>query len=99
MIRVCPLSALPAGEAIRVDAERPNAVFHTEEGEVFANDDACTRLEDRAHLRAALRGLAESSPGRDVGIRIVRAVAVLGMNRCRQFGRWRRQLIAAPVPT
>ena len=28
MIRVCPLSALPPGEGIRVDAEPPIAVFH-----------------------------------------------------------------------
>lgn len=27
MIRVCPLSALPPGEALRVDAEPPIAVF------------------------------------------------------------------------
>lgn len=30
MIRVCPLSALPRGEALRVEAEPPIAVFHTE---------------------------------------------------------------------
>ena len=29
MIRVCPLPALPPGEAVRVDAEPLVAVFHT----------------------------------------------------------------------
>jgi hypothetical protein len=33
MIRVCPLSELPRGEALRVEAEPPIAVFHTDEGE------------------------------------------------------------------
>ncbi len=45
MIRVCPLSALPPGEALRVDAEPPIAVFHTEDGEVFAIDDTCTHQD------------------------------------------------------
>lgn len=45
MIRVCPLSALPPGEALRVDAEPPIAVFHTEEGELFAVDDTCTHQD------------------------------------------------------
>jgi 3-phenylpropionate/trans-cinnamate dioxygenase ferredoxin component len=45
MIRVCPLSALPPGEALRVDAEPPIAVFHTEEGEIFAVDDTCTHQD------------------------------------------------------
>jgi 3-phenylpropionate/trans-cinnamate dioxygenase ferredoxin subunit len=45
MIRICPLSALPPGEALRVDAEPPIAVFHTEEGEVFAVDDTCTHQD------------------------------------------------------
>jgi nitrite reductase/ring-hydroxylating ferredoxin subunit len=55
MIRVCPLSALPPGEAVRVEAEPPIAVFHTEEGEVFAIDDTCTRLPRRG-LGRGLRG-------------------------------------------
>ena len=45
MIRVCPLSALSPGEALRVEAEPPIAVFHTEEGEVFAIDDTCTHQD------------------------------------------------------
>ncbi|MCW4353778.1 bifunctional 3-phenylpropionate/cinnamic acid dioxygenase ferredoxin subunit [Hoyosella sp. YIM 151337] len=45
MIRVCPLSALPPGEALRVDVEPPIAVFHTEGGEIFALDDTCTHQD------------------------------------------------------
>jgi nitrite reductase/ring-hydroxylating ferredoxin subunit len=45
MIRVCPLSALPRGEALRVEAEPPITVFHTEDGEVFAFDDTCTHQD------------------------------------------------------
>ncbi len=40
MIRVCPLSAFPPGEALRVEAEPPIAVIHTESGEIFAIDDS-----------------------------------------------------------
>ncbi len=45
MIPACPLSALPRGEAVRVDGDVPIAVFHTEEGEVFAIDDTCTHQD------------------------------------------------------
>jgi 3-phenylpropionate/trans-cinnamate dioxygenase ferredoxin subunit len=45
MIRACPLSALPRGEAVRVEAEVPIAVFHTEDGELFAIDDTCTHQD------------------------------------------------------
>lgn len=51
MIRVCPLSALPPGEALRVEAAKgaeahpPIAVFHTEDGEIFAVDDTCTHQD------------------------------------------------------
>src|SRR5262245_55233125 len=45
MREVCPLSELPPGEARRVDAEPPIAVFHTEDGEVFAIDDTCTHQD------------------------------------------------------
>ncbi len=44
--RVCPLADLPAGEALRVDTVSPPiAVFHTEDGEVFAIDDTCTHQD------------------------------------------------------
>src|SRR5919108_1107170 len=45
MIRVCPLSALPPGEAMRVEAQPPISVFHTDDGEVFAIDDTCTHQD------------------------------------------------------
>ena len=45
MIAVCPLLRLPPGEAIRVDTEPPVAVFHTEDGELFAIDDTCTHQD------------------------------------------------------
>ena len=45
MLEVCPLSELPPGEAVRVDAQPPIAVFHTEDGEVFAIDDTCSHQD------------------------------------------------------
>ena len=45
MIRICPLSELPPGEALCVDIEPPIAVFHTEDGEIFAVDDTCTHQD------------------------------------------------------
>ncbi|MEO6503562.1 MAG: bifunctional 3-phenylpropionate/cinnamic acid dioxygenase ferredoxin subunit [Jatrophihabitantaceae bacterium] len=42
MIRVCPLAELPPGEILRLDLDPAIAVFHTEDGEVFATDDNCT---------------------------------------------------------
>jgi 3-phenylpropionate/trans-cinnamate dioxygenase ferredoxin subunit len=45
MIPICPLSALPPGEALRVDAAPPIAVFHTEEGGLYAIDDTCTHQD------------------------------------------------------
>lgn len=45
MIRACPLSALPRGEAVRLDTEPPIAVFHTDDGEIYALDDTCTHQD------------------------------------------------------
>lgn len=46
MLRICPLADLSAGEAIRVDAVSPPiAVFHTDDGQVFAIDDTCTHQD------------------------------------------------------
>jgi 3-phenylpropionate/trans-cinnamate dioxygenase ferredoxin subunit len=42
MIRVCSLAELPPGEVVRLDLNPAIAVFHTEDGEVFAIDDNCT---------------------------------------------------------
>lgn len=49
MFRACSLSAIEMGEGLRVDGPEtqgvPIAVFHTEEGEVFAVDDTCTHQD------------------------------------------------------
>ena len=46
MMRICALAELPPGEAIRFDGVSPPiAVFHTENGEVFAIDDTCTHQD------------------------------------------------------
>jgi 3-phenylpropionate/trans-cinnamate dioxygenase ferredoxin subunit len=45
LLEVGPLTALPAGEGLRVDASPPIAVFHTDDGEVYAIDDTCTHQD------------------------------------------------------
>lgn len=45
MIRVCTLDELPEGEAVRITAEVPIAVFHAEGGEFFAIADTCTHQD------------------------------------------------------
>jgi 3-phenylpropionate/trans-cinnamate dioxygenase ferredoxin component len=45
MIPACPLAALPRGEAHRLDVEPPIALFHTEDGEIYAIDDTCTHQD------------------------------------------------------
>ena len=45
MLEICPLSELPPGEALRVEADPPIAIFHTEDGEVFAVDDTCSHQD------------------------------------------------------
>ncbi len=43
---VCPLAAVPQGEGVRfADVSPPIAVFHTDDGEVFAIDDTCTHQD------------------------------------------------------
>ncbi len=42
MILVCPIAALPRGEVYRLGTDPPIAVFHTDDGEVYAVDDTCT---------------------------------------------------------
>jgi nitrite reductase/ring-hydroxylating ferredoxin subunit len=47
MIKVCPVSAIPLGEAVRVDGEAgvdPIAVFNVD-GEFYAIDDTCTHQD------------------------------------------------------
>src|SRR5213596_1356389 len=45
VLEICPLAALPRGEARRVDADPPIAVFKTDDGAVFAIDDTCTHQD------------------------------------------------------
>ncbi|MFF8844354.1 bifunctional 3-phenylpropionate/cinnamic acid dioxygenase ferredoxin subunit [Streptomyces sp. NPDC015127] len=45
MIPVCRLADLPPGEAFRLESDPPVAVFHTEDGEVYAIDDTCTHQD------------------------------------------------------
>jgi 3-phenylpropionate/trans-cinnamate dioxygenase ferredoxin subunit len=45
LLEICPVAALPRGEARRVEADPPIAVFHTDDGEVFAVDDTCTHQD------------------------------------------------------
>ena len=45
-VRLCPLRDIPPGEGVRFDeVSPPIAVFHTEDGEVFAIDDTCTHQD------------------------------------------------------
>ncbi len=45
-MRICALADLAPGDALRFDGVTPPiAVFHTEEGEVFAIDDTCTHQD------------------------------------------------------
>ncbi|MDI3409490.1 bifunctional 3-phenylpropionate/cinnamic acid dioxygenase ferredoxin subunit [Streptomyces cavernicola] len=47
MITVCRIDDLPPGESIRVTegVPAPVAVFHTEDGEVYALDDTCSHQD------------------------------------------------------
>lgn len=44
-VRVCALSELPAGEARRLELDPAVAVFHTDDGDVYAIDDTCTHQD------------------------------------------------------
>ncbi len=46
VLHICPLAAIPRGEGLRIDTiEPPIAVFHTDDGDVFAIDDTCTHQD------------------------------------------------------
>lgn len=45
MHKACPLSELAPGDSLRLDTSPPIAVFHTEDGELFALDDTCTHQD------------------------------------------------------
>jgi 3-phenylpropionate/trans-cinnamate dioxygenase ferredoxin component len=44
MVRVCAIDDLPAGDAVRIMADVPIAVFNAD-GEFFAIDDTCTHQD------------------------------------------------------
>lgn len=45
-MKVCALAELARGEALRFDGTSPPiAIFHTEDGQVFAVDDTCTHQD------------------------------------------------------
>ena len=44
MIPVCALQDIPAGEAVRIDADVPIAVFNVD-GTLYAIDDTCTHQD------------------------------------------------------
>ena len=60
MIRVCPLADLPPGEAVRVEADEPIAVFNVD-GELYAIDDTCTH-QDASLADGYLEGCAVECP-------------------------------------
>ncbi len=45
MIPACRLADIPRGESYRLETDPPVAVFHTEDGEVYAIDDTCTHQD------------------------------------------------------
>ena len=60
MIPVCPTTALPPGEATRVEADEPIAVFNVD-GEFYAIDDTCTH-QDASLAAGWLDGCAVECP-------------------------------------
>jgi len=61
MIYVCLLSDLPPGEAVRLDVVPPVAVFHTDDGELYATDDTCTH-QDASLADGFLEGCVVECP-------------------------------------
>lgn len=45
MIPVCRLEDLPKGESVRVATSPPIAVFHTDDGDLYAVDDTCSHQD------------------------------------------------------
>ncbi|MBZ6230799.1 bifunctional 3-phenylpropionate/cinnamic acid dioxygenase ferredoxin subunit [Streptomyces olivaceus] len=45
MIPVCRLEDLPKGESARVGTTPPIAVFHTDDGDLYAIDDTCSHQD------------------------------------------------------
>src|SRR5687768_8392188 len=60
MIPVCPTTALPPGEATRVAADEPIAVFNVD-GDFYAIDDTCTH-QDASLADGWVEGCAVECP-------------------------------------
>ncbi|AIJ24586.1 bifunctional 3-phenylpropionate/cinnamic acid dioxygenase ferredoxin subunit [Amycolatopsis methanolica] len=60
MISVCALQDLPVGEAVRIEAEVPIAVFNVD-GTLYAIDDTCTH-QDASLADGWLDGCAVECP-------------------------------------
>ncbi|MCF6424005.1 MULTISPECIES: bifunctional 3-phenylpropionate/cinnamic acid dioxygenase ferredoxin subunit [Amycolatopsis] len=60
MIPVCALQDLPVGEAVRIEAEVPIAVFNVD-GTLYAIDDTCTH-QDASLADGWLDGCAVECP-------------------------------------
>src|SRR5215213_5745175 len=111
MIRVCPLADLPRGEARRLDTDPPVAVFHTDDGELFAIDDTCTHqdaslsegwLEDcmvECPLHAASFDLRTGRPTGPPAKRPVRTYPVLVEDGVVYVDAPARVVVDAPAPT
>lgn len=90
MIPICPLADIAPGDALRVSSiSPPIAIFHTEDGEVFALDDTCShqdasladgwvedcRVECPLHASTFdLRTGSVDAPPAKVGVRAHRAI-------------------------
>ena len=61
-VRLCALTDLPTGEGVRfASVSPPVALFHTDDGEVFAIDDTCTH-QDASLADGWLEGCAVECP-------------------------------------
>ncbi|MBZ4019657.1 bifunctional 3-phenylpropionate/cinnamic acid dioxygenase ferredoxin subunit [Streptomyces purpurogeneiscleroticus] len=61
MIPAGRLADIPRGESYRLETDPPVAVFHTEDGEVYAIDDTCTH-QDASLSDGWLEGCAVECP-------------------------------------
>jgi 3-phenylpropionate/trans-cinnamate dioxygenase ferredoxin component len=60
MFQACPLSALPPGEAVRIEGHVPIAVFNAD-GDLYAIDDTCTH-QDASLAEGWLEGCMVECP-------------------------------------
>lgn len=69
MLEVCLLSELPRGATRRIEAVPPIAVFHTDDGELYAIDDTCTH-QDASLADGWLEGLPGRMPPARLAVRL-----------------------------